>query len=574
MDQGPERGAPSIVSTCLDRVTANPPMPIAILLFLSLLWALAPAGARAQDVTAGAPAPAALGAAIDLGAADGHSDARLERRPVQARRLLQRFYAGAGHRLVWDHADRALARTALHLLEAAAEHGLLAADYRVASSLPDADATAEQLARFDVDLSRALLQFLADLHGGRVAPDFSLFINGLAPRRIDPAALLQQALHAGRLDRAVSAAEPPIAPYARVRRSLLEYRRLARAHPALAPLPPLPQGAAELRRRLVLLGDLAADAPSENALQQALRRFQLRHGLSEDGVAGAATMAALAVPLEQRVRQLELTLERLRWIPALPPGPLIVVNVPAFRLWAFDTRSSLADQNDIQPDSQPLAPQLEMRVIVGRAVRTPTPLFIGQLRHLEFNPYWNVPRSIELGEIVPKLARDPDYLRKHDMELVARGGALAGQESGLAALRAGTVRVRQRPGARNVLGAVKFAMPNPMNIFLHSTAARELFGKNRRDLSHGCIRLEKPDELAEFVLRGQDGWDRSSVQAALQPGPTRTVRLAAPIPVILSYATAVADREGRTLFAEDIYGRDRKLARALGLPDVGTPLME
>lgn len=477
---------------------------------------------------------------------------------LPAERQALRVDTGAGQRQVWAADSR---RQALRLLEQAGEHGLLAADYRLASPLPAPGASPEQLARFDADLSRAMLRFLAELHGGRVKPDFSLFIEGLAPSRFDPVDTLHQALRSGRLADAVAAAEPRIAPYARVKRSLREYRRLAQAHPQLA----APAGDAELRRRLVLLGDLAPDAaaaddPADPGLQDGIRRFQLRHGLIEDGVAGPATMAALAVPLERRVRQLELTLERLRWIPPLPPGPLIVVNVPAFRLWAFDTRSG--------PQDAALAPQLEMRVIVGSAVRTPTPLFIGQLRHLEFNPYWNVPRSIALGEIVPKLARDPDYLRKHDMELVAGDGrAASGAGADLAGLRAGTVRVRQRPGARNVLGAVKFAMPNPMNIYLHSTSARELFGRARRDLSHGCIRLEKPDELAEFVLRGQAGWERARVQAALQPGPTRTVRLATPVPVVLSYATAVADRDGRTLFAEDIYGRDRKLARALGLPD-------
>jgi murein L,D-transpeptidase YcbB/YkuD len=413
-------------------------------------------------------------------------------------------------------------------------------------------ATPEQLARFDVELTRSFLQFLADLHGGRVQPDFTLFAETLPRGGFDPVERLHAALRTGRLDGAVAAAEPRIALYARVRRTLAEYRQLERTTPQLAPLP---EGAAQLRERLVLLGDLAAGA-GDAELPEGVRRFQLRHGLPEDGVPGPATTAALAVPLAQRVRQLEFTLERLRWIPPLRPGPLIVVNVPAFRLWAFDTSEPSA------------APRLEMRVIVGSAVRTPTPLFIGQLRHLEFNPYWNVPRSIELGEIVPKLARDPDYLRRNDMELVARQGHdPADGASALAALRAGTVRVRQRPGERNVLGAVKFAMPNPMNIYLHSTSARELFNRTRRDLSHGCIRLEKPAELAEFVLRGQTGWDHASVQAAMAPGPTRTVRLAAPIPVILSYATAVTDRSGRALFAADIYGRDRKLARALGLPD-------
>jgi murein L,D-transpeptidase YcbB/YkuD len=265
-------------------------------------------------------------------------------------------------------------------------------------------------------------------------------------------------------------------------------------------------------------------------------------------------MSALAVPLSHRIRQLELTLERLRWMPTLPPGPVIVVNVPSFRLWALDTRV---------PSN---APQVEMRVIVGTAARTPTPLFIGELRHLEFNPAWNVPRSIELDEIMPKLARDPDYLRKQDMELVSMDGKpVSGAAPQLTALQAGTVRVRQRPGARNVLGAVKFAMPNPMSIYLHATSANELFAMQRRDLSHGCIRLEQPAELAEFVLRHEGSWDHASVLQAMEPGPTRIVRLSTPIPVILLYATAVTDRQGRALFLHDVYGLDQKLIRTLEL---------
>jgi murein L,D-transpeptidase YcbB/YkuD len=206
-----------------------------------------------------------------------------------------------------------------------------------------------------------------------------------------------------------------------------------------------------------------------------------------------------------------------------------------------------------------------MRVIVGEAARTPTPLFIGQMRHLEFNPYWNVPASILAGEILPALARDPAYLQKHDMEVVSQSGAILPARAGasLQALRAGTARVRQRPGPRNVLGGVKFAMPNPMNIYLHSTSARELFARARRDLSHGCIRVERPVELAEFVLADSGRWDPTKVAAAMRGGPTRRVDLAEPVPVVLFYATAASDRQGRALFARDIYQQDPRLIQAL-----------
>lgn len=297
-----------------------------------------------------------------------------------------------------------------------------------------------------------------------------------------------------------------------------QYRELARLHPSWPPLPPvlgtgvaagdIYPGTPLLRERLQLLGHLDAGTGASTAdealytaeLAAALQRFQSRDGLLDDDVLGAQTLAALAVPLPHRVAQLALALERLRWLPPLPRGRIVAVNLPAYRLWAFDTAHD-----------QSVAP-LEMRVIVGTAARTPTPLFVGQMRYLELNPYWNVPRSIAVGEILPRLARNPAYLRQNDMELIPFAGAAIPAGDAAAALRSGKARVRQRPGARNVLGGVKFAMPNPMNIYLHSTSSKELFDRPRRDLSH---------------------------------------------------ATAVTDRDGRATFADDIYGRDAPLIRAL-----------
>lgn len=482
---------------------------------------------------------------------------------------LRQFYAVQGNNPVWTGENLGMAQQALRHLQEAEQYGLAPSDYAVQAALPRApDSDPGQVAQFDFELSAAVLAFLADLHSGRTEPDLRWYAGPLPPSDFDPAALLRKALHERRLDDAIAAAEPGNDLYRRVKHTLARYRQLAPRFAHIAPSPRLPAssklqpgmpfpGAASLAKRPVLWGDMPEGASTSDDMYTqdmaaAVKNFQLRHGLPQDGILGKATMAALSVPLPHRIRQLELTLERLRWMPALPAGPLIVVNVPSFRLWALDTRA-------------PASPaSVEMRVIVGNAAHTPTPLFIGQLRYLEFNPAWNVPRSIELEEILPKLARDSDYLAKQDMELVARNGQqiFSGNDA-LAALRAGSVRARQRPGPRNVLGPVKFAMPNPMNIYLHATSAQELFSRQRRDLSHGCIRLEQPAALAEFVLRDQGSWDRSAVLAAMQPGPTRTVMLDTPIPVVLLYATAVVDRQGRALFLEDVYGLDRKLLRAL-----------
>lgn len=485
-------------------------------------------------------------------------------RPYDERGWLERFYAPRGYAPAWSAAN---ARRAVAVLQDAQVHGLNPADY-------GADMLAERVAaagqppdpRLDAALTRALLHYMADLRVGRVRSEYHTRLPDPRLDKFDPVEQLRDALATDDLAGALAAAEPAFPFYGRVKDMLAQYRALAGTPaadlPAATRVKPGSRyaGAERLQARLVLLGDLPPDTPAPpgeaypDSLAEGVRRFQARHGLDEDGVLGKETIAALNVPLEHRVRQLELTLERLRWLPDFRPGPLIAVNVPAYRLWAIDLGA---------PAQQ--AP-LEMRVIVGAAVKTPTPLFIGQMSHLEFNPYWNVPRSIAVGEMIPKLSRDRSYLAHNDMELLPTAGGRATSVvtgAALAGLRSGAWRIRQRPGPKNALGAVKFAMPNPMNIYLHSTPARELFNRTRRDLSHGCIRVEKPAELAHFVLGDQPRWDPGAVEAAMRPGPTRKVNLSAPIPVVLFYATAMVDSDGRPLFPRDVYRRDPALEQAL-----------
>ena len=494
-------------------------------------------------------------------------------RPANAA-LVRRLYEAAGNETIWLRAERRQAERALALLRSAPEHGLSPAHYRVEEltqrlrRLPPSG-----YARFDADLSSAVLQLLTDIHFGRTTPDYASTEAGLAPASFDPVEALGRALREDRLAGLAEQAQPHIPLYRRVRLTLARYRDLAALAQQGLPLTPLPVskkvvagdrygGAATLRQRLLLLGDLVPGVDGGNAQQysaelaEAVKRFQSRHGLVEDGELGPATMQALAVPLAHRVRQLGLTLERLRWLPALRPGRIVVVNLPAFRLWAFDTAA------------QAISPALEMRVIVGKAAGTPTPVFVAQMRYLEFQPYWNVPGSIARNEIIPQLARDPAYLKKNDMEIIGRDGKLlpAGRPDALPALRAGRARVRQRPGVHNVLGAVKFALPNRMNIYLHSTSDRELFDRPRRDLSHGCIRVERPAELAQFVLADPVLWNAERVRMAMRHPATQTVRLKTPVPVVLFYATAVTDRRGLALFADDIYRRDGKLIAAMDEP--------
>ena len=345
-------------------------------------------------------------------------------------------------------------------------------------------------------------------------------------------------------------------------RALERYRRLAndRAIPAFA----TPTSRAvrpgdslatvrPLRQRLLALGDLtdsAAYGPSgryAGPVVDAVRRFQLRHGLNDDGVIGAKTVAALQYPLSTRLVQIEQSLDRMRREPPIDGGPFITVNAAAFRLFAFEGTGT---------DS---VPAIEMRVIVGRAVRTPTPILTGPLRYLEFHPYWNVPRSILVKEILPKLRRNAGWLHRESMELVRPDDVVLGDavtDEVIDALRAGRLRVRQRPGGANPLGLVKFDFLNDSNIYLHDTPSKSLFVEMRRDFSHGCIRLEDARDLARWVMRGSPAWNDDSLRAALASPVTRRVSVPRAIPVHVGYSTVLATSDGRVWFLPDVYDRD------------------
>jgi len=460
----------------------------------------------------------------------------------------------------------------------AASHGLDVADYDVAwigtevSAIQAGDRAPERIARADVALTVSFFRFLSDLHRGRVTPEQAGFKFREEEKPLDLPALLRSGMTTGRWHDAVAAAEPSFPLYRRLKEVLARYRILATA--SAPPLPPLPAGKRKiepgesyagvgaLAERLRLVGDLAptADSPTDDryqgALVDAVRAFQARHGLQADGVLGRDTLAELGTSISVRVQQLELSLERLRWLPELEPGPLIAVNIPSFRLWAFGH-----GRDDV-------AAVLTMPVIVGRAVKArETPVFIGEMRYIEFSPYWNVPPAILRSETVPRLERDPGYWESEGFEAVSidgRGAPITALDAKtLEGLRSGALRVRQRPGAKNALGAVKFVLPNTMDIYLHSTPAQQLFSQTRRDFSHGCIRVEDPPALAAFVLRDQPEWTPERIREAMESGKSNTATLARPIPVVLFYTTAIVDAAGRQFFTSDIYGLDAKLEAAL-----------
>jgi len=470
------------------------------------------------------------------------------------------------------------ARDALALLADAARDGLDPADYGASILTSTATVLAgmsaapvSTMAAFDTGLSASALRYLRQVHSGRVDPRAIGFRMTTPPDDHDYVALLRSAVTSHRVPEAAAGLAPPLALYRALRSMLVRYRALA-ADPMLQPpLPPATAvrpgesyaGLGALYRLLVGLGDLPADAPApsassvyEGTLVDAVEHFQLRHGLEADGVLGTRTQAALRVPLAWRVRQIELSLERLRWLPHLRQERVLAVNIPMFRLGVWDSTS---------PDGRP---SFATGVIVGRALNTMTPVFVEELEYLIFRPYWNVPPSILRNEILPALTRDPDYLRRQDMEIVSGPGddarPVAFTPETFAGLQAGRLRVRQRPGPRNSLGLVKFVFPNDANVYMHGTPAQQLFSRSRRDFSHGCVRVEDPVALAEWALKGQNDWTRDRIVATMNGNQPRRVDLIRPIQVILFYVTAVVMPEDGTVhFAEDIYGHDTKLDRAL-----------
>ena len=346
------------------------------------------------------------------------------------------------------------------------------------------------------------------------------------------------------VDAASAAASAPSAPAA------------ALAGATFAAIPSVSLRATDLSGSAPVAGHASGPAPAvpvyHPALVAAVRSFQERHGLPVDGLIGRSTHAALQVPPAARVRQIELGLERLRWTPLMQDTRMIVINIPEFMLRAYEVVDGR------------IAVRAEMKVIVGKALDTRTPLFDEVMRYIEFSPYWNVPPSIARSETLPRLRRDPGYLARQGFEFVGPGGQVSTDVTPgrLDAVLAGQMRIRQRPGPLNALGDIKYVFPNADNIYLHHTPAVSLFERERRDFSHGCIRVEQPVTLANFVLQDQPDWTEARIRAAMTAGTSTTLRLARPVPVLIAYGTSLV-KHGRIYFFEDLYGHDRRLGAAL-----------
>ena len=499
--------------------------------------------------------------------------------------VLRTLYGQRANTPLWEHADTASAQAQrlLRELQNAANYGLEPVDYepdllarKLAELQSDPAATAASWADWDVALSTVALRFVRHLHYGRIDPHLAGFDLDQPRAALDLPSTLAQLAGADNPAVNLAAVEPRFHHYQLLKAALAKYRRLA-ADPDLSTLPDFVgksvrpgapyAGAADLRRRLALLGDLpdkgaaADDAVLDDALVEGLKNFQQRHGLQADGVLGITTLQALNTPLAFRVRQIELTLERWRWLPDLAP-PWIAVNIPQFRLFAFTS------------DSDVELGMLNMEVVVGQAFpEKRTPVFLGKVQYVVFRPYWNVPSSITHREILPKILRNPGYLKHSHLELVQGPSdgspVVPATAQNIALLDSGKVRLRQLPGPDNALGDIKFIFPNRYDVYLHSTPAQELFARAKRAFSHGCIRVSDPQGLAAFVLRNAPGeWTADNITAAMNGAPNQRVTLSQPVQVMILYGTAVATESGRTYFFDDIYGHDRNLEHLLGLAPI------
>jgi murein L,D-transpeptidase YcbB/YkuD len=493
---------------------------------------------------------------------------------------IRQLYEAGNFRPLWLRSDKPTAQAAeiLRALSEADRRGLSPQDYDVAllrqeaarfdsaTPPPVADAAA-----FDTALTVCVLRYISDAHLGRVPPQAVGFAletgpgstpdlaarseqgertTGMTPsagrKPFDPVAFASQLPAAEAPAQLLATLDPQFPLFGHLMTALAHWRDLA-ARPDFPQVPNLPKlhpgesdaGVVPLREFLRAIGDLpsAVRAPKNAAvydpdLVKAVKRFQERQGLSVDGVIGQATLSQLQVPPAGRVRQIELAMERLRWLPLPEDEAFVVVNIPEFQLRGYYRGN--------------MKPALQLRAVVGSAsLRHETPVMHASMQYLVFRPYWDVPPTIAKKEILPDSEKDPAYFTHHHYEF----------HNG---------RIRQRPGEDNALGLLKFVFPNPFHVYMHDTPKKGLFAKSRRDFSHGCIRVSDAAALAQFVLRGQGKWDPEMIDTWMKSGRNnRRVYLQRPVGVYLLYSTVVVDEDGTTHFFNDIYGHDARLDAAL-----------
>ncbi|MDH4212031.1 MAG: L,D-transpeptidase family protein [candidate division WOR-3 bacterium] len=431
---------------------------------------------------------------------------------------------------------------------------------------------AAKLAELDLLLTDAFLIYSAHLLEGRTNPETRCAEWNAECEEADLAVVLQNALNSGTIESTINELLPREPNYFLLCRKRREYAEIRKkgGWPTIPDGPDLTSGAQDnrvpaIRERLTMVGDLPRKRIKDvlmfdEEMERAVRQFQRRHGLTPDGKIDARTIGAMNIPVEDRLKQIEVNMERWRWCQRDFGERYILVNIANFELDVFEHDTTV----------------LSMRAVVGKPYRS-TPVFSGRMTYLVFNPYWNVPKTIAVEDILPKIKKNKEYLTKNNYTVLQGwgGGEREIEPSSInwAVLNENyfPYRFRQNPGPTNALGRIKFMFPNEYDVYIHDTPARDLFNKDSRDFSSGCIRIERPAELAEYVLNDTVKWTRAEILKVIRESTERTVGLSSIIPVHLLYWTAWVSNNGLLNFRNDIYNRDEDIYLALIQPPCPQP---
>ena len=493
----------------------------------------------------------------------------LEGEVISSKSFLPEFYRQRDYQLAWSaHMDNA--RALSERILTSHEEGLVPADYHAAEIrklLAESSGKQFPEARqvdLDIMLSEALARYAYHLRFGKVNPE-NLDADWNIQRSFkgqDPVVELQSVIDSADLAAQLDASTTQLPVYKQFQQALASYEVIRTAGgwpviPAGQTIKPGMQDARAplLRQRLQITGDLPAAAAANSSfeydatLEEAVKHFQLRHGLDADGVVGKGTLAAMNVPVDARINQIRVNLDRARWVSQDIPETFVIVDIAGFNARLFRNGEVIWDEP----------------AQVGKPYRK-TPVFREDMTYLELNPTWTIPPTILKKDILPKMKKDPGYLQKKNMQVLTQDGKVVDpgtidwssvSEKGFPYI------IRQTPGPHNALGRVKFMFPNPHFVYLHDTPSKQLFNRSSRAFSSGCIRVRNPFDLAELLLQDQDGWDRAQIDTAVDSLKQQRVSLSEPVPVLLLYWTVNIDADGTVYFKEDIYERDAKVLAGL-----------
>lgn len=527
--------------------------------------------------------PALLSSLVILGACGGVSDDEVhaalavelsdstppEYVPASSWKVAREIYADAGGEALWveSGAPKKRARSLVEAVAAAEDQGLRTAEYDLEGlgqalqrAYKDDETEPAELAELDLRLTSLYLEYGRHLLSGRLDPSRVNEDWFIRTRRATVDSALRSAASTDDIEKALADFEPSAPDY----RTLMEARARYAAitsrggFPAVdAAVAPGDTGAAvaAVVQRLVMEGDLDSSAVSlrafDSTVSRGVERFRRRFGLEPGKGVDRAMVAAMKVPVERRIRQIELNLERLRWLPNEFGARYVAVNIPDFQLYAYDEGREV----------------LTMRVIVGDEYDGTTPVFADTMNQVVFRPYWNVPSGIAVDEILPLVQQNESYLARNEYEVVPAKSSTPVDPGSIDWGDLDSTNfpytIRQKPGPRNALGLVKFLFPNRFDIYMHDTPGDHLFQRTRRALSHGCIRLEHPDRFAEYVLEGTGNWSPDRIKAAMSAEEPQEVALKRPLPVYILYLTAFA-RDGEVHFRPDLYDVDARGMERLG----------